>query len=740
MLPLLALLLALLLGLLRPACATHIVGGELDLQYQSGSVYRLTLNLYFDAINGSTGALDPDATAGIFEKGTNRRIQDVTLSAAGNSFVPYTNMACAIGTLSTRRLVYSALLALPATVYDSPNGYYVAVERCCRNGVINNIVNPGNAGQAYYLEFPAVVRNGQAFRNSTPRIFPPLSDYACVGELFYFDFGGQDADGDSLAYDMVTPLNGHANTNVPRPAQATAAPYSEVTWSTGLNRANQMPGTPTLGIDGRTGRLTVRPTRLGLYVFGVRCSEYRQGIKIGETRRDFQLLVVACQANQTPQMVVRGTGPRAYRPDRDTLHLLPGQDRCLRLSFTDPDPTSQLRVELLAVNFPQAMVPAPTLTQGMVRAPGMPDTLTSTVCFPECFNSRGRVFLLDVVVADNGCSLPRRDTVRVAFTAVGPPNQPPSVALVSPPTQFPISARVGDLVEVDVEGVDLDLDVVSLELNGRGFAPAAVGAQLVAVSAVPGRTVARLRWRVDCRAVARGLHEFEVVAAASPCLDRQASPAAVIPIRVQYANTPPLLTSTFATAPAPPDTIVIKRRLGDTFSATLAGSDADRDNLALTATPAGFDLGAAGMSFSASGGVGSASGAFSWTPSCEAARLEPLVVTFSVTDNTCVPAPRQQVVRFEVERPGAPEFLPVNIITPNNDDRNDYFALSTLPPDFCEQRFASVTIFSRWGNQVYQSPDRDFRWDGRGVAEGVYYYLVEYTDGRRFKGTVTVMP
>ncbi|GAB3825636.1 hypothetical protein GCM10028821_06760 [Hymenobacter jeollabukensis] len=735
-------LLALLLGLLRPARATHIVGGELDLQYQNGSVYRLTLNLYFDAINGSTGAIDIDATAGIFEKGTNRRIQDVTLNAAGNSFVPYTNPVCAIGTLSTRKLVYSALLTLPEGTYNSPNGYYVAVERCCRNGVINNIVNPGNAGQTYYLEFPAVVRNGQAFRNSTPRIFPPLSDYACVGELFYFDFGGQDADGDSLVYDMVTPLNGHASTNQPRPAQASSAPYSEVSWTSGLSRTNQMPGTPTLGIDSRSGRLTVRPSTLGLYVFGVRCSEYRRGTKIGETRRDFQLLVVACQANQTPQMVVRapGTGTQPYRPGRDTLHLRPGQDRCLRLRFTDPDPTSQLRVELRAVNFPQAMVPAPTLTQGTVHAPGMPDTLTSTVCFPECFNSHGRVFLLDVIVADNGCSLPRRDTVRVAFTAEGPPNQPPSVALVSPPTQFPITARVGDLIELDVEGVDIDLDAVSLELNGRGFTPASVGAQLVAVSAVPGRTVARLRWRVDCRAITRGLHEFEVVAAASPCLDRQTSPVALIPIQVQYANTPPVLTSNFISTPIPPDTIVIKRRLGDTFTATLSGNDADRDNLTMTATPSGFSLAAAGMSFSANGTAGSASGSFQWVPSCEAAKLEPMTVTFSLTDNTCVPAPRQQVARFEVERPEAPEFIPANIITPNNDQRNDYFALPTLPPDFCEQRFASVIIFSRWGNKVYQSPDRNFRWDGRGVAEGVYYYLVEYTDGRRFKGTVTVMP
>ena len=63
---------ALLLGLLAaPAAqATHIVGGEMDLQYLSGNTYQLTLNLYFDAVNGSPGALDTELTAGIFDYST----------------------------------------------------------------------------------------------------------------------------------------------------------------------------------------------------------------------------------------------------------------------------------------------------------------------------------------------------------------------------------------------------------------------------------------------------------------------------------------------------------------------------------------------------------------------------------------------------------------------------------------------------------------------------------------------
>ena len=43
------------------------------------------------------------------------------------------------------------------------------------------------------------------------------------------------------------------------------------------------------------------------------------------------------------------------------------------------------------------------------------------------------------------------------------------------------------------------------------------------------------------------------------------------------------------------------------------------------------------------------------------------------------------------------------------------------------------------GRQVFQSSERGFRWGGAGMA-GSYYYLVRYTDGRRFKGWVEVKP
>jgi gliding motility-associated-like protein len=739
-----------------PAWATHIVGGELDLQYVQGDTYQLSMNLYFDAKNGEPGALDNSLTAGIFDKATNRLMTTVTLDLTSDTFLSYTSPACAVGSLSTRQLVYRNrnLLQLPSSTYNGTQGYYVAIERCCRNRVIDNIINPGNAAQTFYLEFPAVVRGGQAFRDSTPRIFPPLSDYACVGELFYYDFAGQDADGDSLAYDMVTPLNGH--TTAAQPTLASLAnnvplpgPYVPITWGPGLSASNQIPGTPTLAIGARTGRLTVRPSRAGLFVFGVRCQEYRRGVKIGETRRDFQLQVLACPRNNAPSVTALpgATGNLAYRPGRDTLRLVPGGSRCLRLRFTDPDASSMLTLSLRSVNYTGALPTFSSTISGMVHSAGQPDTLVTTLCFPDCLDTQGKVSFLDVIVSDNGCALPKRDTVRVAVLAIPNPNALPTLTSTAG-TPLPLHVRPGQTLGFDLLATDPDGDPITYALSGtNGFAPAALGATLTAQAQVGTRRAARFSWPVGCPAITDPPGQVrELVFSATtitPCGVRQAAPPITIPVIVDYSNAPPALASTLPadSAGGPP---LVRLALGQSYTATFTGTDTDKDVLVLSATGQDFNLADVGMRFTApAGAAGQAGGTFTWLPTCDGlsvsnGQARELVVTFQLQESTCRPQPQARTVRFAVAQPEAKEFLPPNIITPNGDDKNQFFTLADLPPDFCDSRFKGVKIFSRWGRQVYESDSRSFRWAGDGVS-GAYYYLITYTTGQRYKGWVEVV-
>lgn len=83
-------------------------------------------------------------------------------------------------------------------------------------------------------------------------------------------------------------------------------------------------------------------------------------------------------------------------------------------------------------------------------------------------------------------------------------------------------------------------------------------------------------------------------------------------------------------------------------------------------------------------------------------------------------------------------FIP-NVITPNGDGKNDRFiiiGISRYPN-------SSLFIYNRWGNQVYQSKNYQNEWDGHGLSEGTYYYVLKLraADGseRSYKGWIELM-
>lgn len=86
------------------------------------------------------------------------------------------------------------------------------------------------------------------------------------------------------------------------------------------------------------------------------------------------------------------------------------------------------------------------------------------------------------------------------------------------------------------------------------------------------------------------------------------------------------------------------------------------------------------------------------------------------------------------------ELVP-NVFTPNGDGVNDLFYVIAPVRDF------DVTIFNRWGREVYkyncnQCSQKDKGWDGSGHADGTYYFIVtgKHNDGSPYvqKGTVTL--
>jgi hypothetical protein len=75
-----------------------------------------------------------------------------------------------------------------------------------------------------------------------------------------------------------------------------------------------------------------------------------------------------------------------------------------------------------------------------------------------------------------------------------------------------------------------------------------------------------------------------------------------------------------------------------------------------------------------------------------------------------------------------------NIVTANGDGLNDYFAPTGLGGTEWE-----LSIYNRWGRQVYTTKSYRNEW-GAAAAAGIYYYVLQQaTSGKRYKGAVEVV-
>ena len=478
------------------AYATHIVGGEIELIHIDSTLYQFNLIQYFDDVNGLPEAEDYNIQLFIFRKSDNVLIRSVTLFNMGSTFVPYTNIVCTIDKLITRRIFYSREIVLNPLQFNDPEGYYIVWERCCRNEVINNIQFPGATGQAFYLEFPAILKNNKPFFNTSPILFPPLSDYACVNNFYYVDFAGFDPDGDSLVYSMAHPLAGYSSPvpgNIIPPPRA--APYPVVQWIPGISTGNAVPGDPPLSISS-DGLLTVIPSETGLFVFSVLCEEFRDGVKIGEVRRDFQMLVIDCpDPGIQPNLVVKTPGSNTYTEFPDTLVFSSDEEKCYEFIVKDRDGAENLNFRVNSVNFSANLEASLSINQASLEDPE--DSVSFNFCFPDCPFLINQPHIVDIIVGDDTCPLPLLDTIRLVVYIEQPPNQPARFDTIA--NQFEYDILEGNIVTFNVKGTDADGDSLMFSVISQDFDTSDYQMTFNPIFPVPEQMDLNFNWDSSCQ-------------------------------------------------------------------------------------------------------------------------------------------------------------------------------------------------------------------------------------------------
>lgn len=641
--------------------ASHIVGGEFEIHHNAlwqGGLpyyYNVRLILYFDVINGQAGARDGLIFVRIFSKRNNQVVPGyenipLELRLAYVSAVEYYQPECAASSSSevqTDRLEYNYFgnngqSSSPVPLYFDPNkfsdpmGYYLVWERCCRNYNITNIISripdnnnpndPNAAGQTFYLEFPPVAKDGVPFINSSPRLFKPLSDYACPRQYYYADFTGSDDDGDSLVYSMVTPLNTHSSFAVP-PDGPGPAPYNEVRWQATFGMNNIMAGDPDLKISA-DGLLTVTPQQAGLYVFAVACEEFRDGVKIGEVRRDFQLLVLSGCPQPTPPVVEAkpvDAPPSQYVRDRLSISFpkeSTDESRCVDIRVTDLDSqspddnnTEHVRIRAIPLGFKDNVsdlipdISSAVLTNG--------SSATFTVCFPQCPYTVG-AYKIGIIAQDNACPLPRMDTIVVTVNVELPPNTDPyfEVSLYDETIQEGSPSPNWQIIAHDADGDTLELypspeNDFTLEDFGFTFSK---------TDSLNGLAKGSLTWDTRCDVVdfsTRTDFNFQFIVNDKDFCDLTPGIPMTFDLLMDLFDFHPPVISMDPIMQSPHSEEIYR-----TVSFHVVGDDVDNDHLKLSGAGLGFDAAAYGVNFAPKTGNGHVVSPFSWYLNCDKINLQ----------------------------------------------------------------------------------------------------------------------
>ena len=300
------------------AFASHIFGGEMIYQYLGpGSLsntkkYRITLKLYRDNTGGGA-AMPTNVYIGVFDYGTKlhypttQTYYDVPRTMI--TPVPINVSPCITGNIVGDYSIgeYSFTVDLP----NNSEGYICAYETCCRIAGLQNTNPAGGAagpGSTYVCKIPGTNTLPANEHNSSPQFVTSL-DIVCKDNPFTWNFSATDPDGDSLAYFFTAAYNrtiaNDAGNVAPAPPASFPPPdYPLVVYANGYTSTQPLGSAVT--INPIAGIITGIAPTLGNYVTAVIIKEYRNGVLIGEHRKDFILRVQDCDIPQAT-LSPRGT-------------------------------------------------------------------------------------------------------------------------------------------------------------------------------------------------------------------------------------------------------------------------------------------------------------------------------------------------------------------------------------------------------------------------------------------------
>lgn len=280
--------------------AAHLKGGWIQYEYISTdsanqtNKYRITVRQYM-LCSSSSQQIDTFISLGIFDGFSTNLIRTVSIGINKTTFPnksqfdPCITPTPTLGSVCYRIDEYITVVDLPF----KSDGYYLAVQRCCRIAGIINVFNSDNFGLTYTNKIPGKIGSNWYANNNSPTFATKDTVIICHNSPFTFDFSATDIDGDSLRYSFCSGLTGGSKDD-PKPGTPTQPPYTTIDYNTGFSGSiplgNSVIINPLNGIISGTA-----PDATGDYVIAVCVNEYRNGFLIGTTRKEIHVTVADCE-------------------------------------------------------------------------------------------------------------------------------------------------------------------------------------------------------------------------------------------------------------------------------------------------------------------------------------------------------------------------------------------------------------------------------------------------------------
>lgn len=453
----------LLLCLLNKSYATHAIGGDLHVEWTGyGTIYRITLNMYVNDKSVDTYQLGVDAFQEVYFSTTLARsnyqtyINQVSLPLVYKNVIATNNNYCATtDVVQTSLISYSREVDLSTILYSS-QPYYITWQYGYRNLAITNLVDPISTYIALYVQCPSLYSY-----NSSPKFKPLKNEFFCKNKFNTYDLSAIDSDGDSLVYSIVSPLGSI------EPLYYT----SNVNWKPGYSGLNPIPGSMPLTIGLNTGLIAFNPSEIGVYCFGIKVEEYRNRVKIGEVRKDYQFNVQDCPINNKPKISFVDSSIK----ENDTLTVQLNGSACFPMYITDIDATQYFISETIVLNasfgkstnsalsaYPQAGISIPN----QVNLSGFRDTTRFDACFNPCQAGlrldETAYYPFKIIINDTRCPA-KYDTLLVTIKVETQNNNLPEIVI--DPYLNPKRVVVDEILEFVVRATDADVaDKLSLTL------------------------------------------------------------------------------------------------------------------------------------------------------------------------------------------------------------------------------------------------------------------------------------